>query len=105
MQPSPHQNAPFADETPDDLSRESRAPGRSAPGAILPGRLADPLPASVAQLMLARARRRTALPVDVISFVAACPACGRDCEWTQTRQETRVRSTTDCSCRIAGARP
>jgi hypothetical protein len=68
--------------------------GRSVAG----GRQADPLPPTLAQLMLSRARRRALLPLDVISFVAPCPACGRDCEWTQVRQETRVRSTVDCPC-------
>lgn len=64
---------------------------------------AEPLDEAVAQsplarMALARARMRAVIPLDVVSFVAACPACGDDCEWTQERHETRVRSTTNCPC-------
>lgn len=51
-----------------------------------------------ARMTLARARIRALVPLDVVTFVAACPACGRDCEWTQEREETRVRSVLNCSC-------
>lgn len=64
----------------------------------VPAHPPEPVAAPLAHLMLARARRRVPLPLDVISFVAACPACAADCEWTQIRQETRVRSTMDCPC-------
>jgi hypothetical protein len=63
----------------------------------------EPVASPLAHLMLARARRRCALPLDVISFVSACPACGEDSEWIQTRQETRVRSTIHCPCARRGA--
>jgi hypothetical protein len=53
---------------------------------------------TLARMALSRARMRAVIPVDVVTFVALCPACGQDCEWTQERQETRVRSRMDCPC-------
>jgi len=52
----------------------------------------------LARMALARARLRAVVPLDTVTFVAACPACGHDCEWTQEREETRVRSYLDCDC-------
>jgi hypothetical protein len=63
--------------------------GQTAPGYVL-----SPL----AKMALARARMRTVVPLDFVQFVAACPACGADCEWTQEREETRVRSYQNCPC-------
>lgn len=57
-----------------------------------------PISSPLARMALTRARMRTVIPLDVISFVAACPACGHDCEWTQERQETRTRSQLNCPC-------
>ncbi|HEY6795567.1 MAG TPA: hypothetical protein VI248_12890 [Kineosporiaceae bacterium] len=51
-----------------------------------------------AGIAMARARLRAVTPLDVVGFVAACPSCGRDSEWTQERQDTRVRSTIRCAC-------
>ena len=50
------------------------------------------------RMALARARRRAVIPLEVVTFVAVCPACGADCGWTQEREETRVRSSLDCPC-------
>jgi hypothetical protein len=52
----------------------------------------------LARLVLDRARMRSGLPDDVITFVARCPDCGLDCEWTQVRDDTRVRSAQACTC-------
>ena len=52
----------------------------------------------LARTALDRARMRAVIPLDIVTFVAACPACGQDCEWTQERQETRVRSRMNCPC-------
>jgi hypothetical protein len=52
----------------------------------------------LARMALARARMRTVIPLDVVTFTAACPACGADCEWTQEREETQVRSYQNCRC-------
>ena len=52
----------------------------------------------LARVALARSRMRNIIPLDVVTFVAPCPVCGRDCEWTQEREETRVRSYQDCPC-------
>lgn len=72
------------------------APRQPASGYVL-----SPL----AKMALARARMRAVVPVDVITFVAACPACGADCEWTQEREETRVRSYQNCPCNPAAPSP
>jgi hypothetical protein len=53
---------------------------------------------TLARMALSRARMRAVIPMDVVTFVAPCPACGGTCEWTQERQETRVRSRTNCPC-------
>ena len=43
------------------------------------------------------ARNRIPQP-DAVVFTAACPACGSDCDWTEQREDTRLRATVDCSC-------
>jgi hypothetical protein len=50
------------------------------------------------RMILQRARLRCILPSDVVVFTAACPTCGADREWTQTRQETRVITDISCDC-------
>jgi hypothetical protein len=65
--------------------------------------MVDTLPAAVlesplARMVLARARLRATMPLDVVRFTAACPSCGQDCEWTQERQDTRLRSSQSCPC-------
>jgi hypothetical protein len=67
---------------------------RAAGDAAAPGRPVSQL----ARMALARVRARNAVPLDVVTFASACPACGADCTWTQERQDTRVRSTIGCSC-------
>jgi len=54
----------------------------------------------LARLVLDRARMRSGLPGDVITFMAPCPGCGSDCEWTQSRNDTRVRSSLACTCEV-----
>ena len=43
------------------------------------------------------ARTRVAQP-DAVVFTAPCPACGADCDWTEQREDTRVRTAVSCSC-------
>jgi hypothetical protein len=42
-------------------------------------------------------RTRIAQP-DAVVFTAPCPACGADCDWTEQREDTRLRTTVSCSC-------
>lgn len=43
--------------------------------------------------------RRRGLPrTEAVLFVAACPACGQDCEWREERHETRLHAVVGCSC-------
>jgi hypothetical protein len=60
----------------------------------LPGRI------SVAgRLALPRERQRQlTAPLDAVTFTARCPACGQDCQWSQERVDTRLRTTIDCPC-------
>jgi len=55
-------------------------------------------PGTLARLVLARGRSRAAVALDVVDFVAACPACGRDCTWLSEREDTRVRFAIGCRC-------
>jgi hypothetical protein len=70
-------------------------PRRPAAAETLPGLGDSPL----ARMVLARASGRPEPVLDSVTFTAPCPGCGRDCTWKQQRQDTRVRSTVDCSCR------
>ena len=47
---------------------------------------------------LARGRLRGAVTLDVVTFTASCPACGRDAEWTEEREDTRLRARVACTC-------
>ena len=47
---------------------------------------------------LARGRLRSAVALDVVTFTAACPACGQDAEWTEEREDTRLRARVACPC-------
>jgi hypothetical protein len=43
--------------------------------------------------------RRRGLPhTSAVVFVAACPACGADCEWREERHETRLHTLVGCTC-------
>jgi hypothetical protein len=42
------------------------------------------------------ARTRVA-QLDAVVFTAPCPACGADCDWTEQREDTRMRTAVDCS--------
>lgn len=35
---------------------------------------------------------------DVVLFTATCPGCGRDAEWLEEREDTRLRLTVSCDC-------
>jgi len=72
-----------------------------APTALVPAQRAAPaheVDTPLARMALARARGRVESALDVVRFTAACPACGADCQWRQERQDTRLRSSTDCRC-------
>ncbi len=76
-----------------DASEAATATATATAGALRPWRVG----------MHARAARGGApvrgMPaVDVVEFVAGCPACGADCGWAEQRDDTRVRITVDCSC-------
>jgi hypothetical protein len=43
------------------------------------------------------ARTRVAQP-DAVVFTAPCPACGADCDWTEQREDTRLRTAVSCAC-------
>jgi hypothetical protein len=76
-----------------DTDRVVPAP-RPAADEPPPGLADSPL----TRMVLARARVRAMVPLDVVTFGASCPGCGQDCEWVQERQDTRLRSTVRCSC-------
>jgi len=99
-----------ATRTVDQAAQAERADPADPTGPAQAGNPADPrdvagagdldafLISPLARVVLARARLRAVMPLDTVTFVAACPACGRDCDWTQERQETRLRSTIMCEC-------
>ena len=51
-----------------------------------------------AAAQLTRGRLRTAVALDAVTFTAACPACGDDAEWTEEREDTRLRARVSCDC-------
>jgi hypothetical protein len=78
-------------------------PRRGGPGEEVDP--ADLLGTPLARMVLARARARTPIALDVVTFTAACPGCGQDCEWVQERQDTKIRSTMNCPCAARDASP
>jgi hypothetical protein len=83
-----------------------RATGSLAEGALaegtqagqrhaLPAPRQDPIAPTRAGIPLARAR--VSQP-DAIVFTAPCPACGADCDWTEQREDTRLRAVVSCPC-------
>lgn len=50
------------------------------------------------RLVLGTPRARGLPSIDVVEFVAACPACGKDVTWIEEREETRLRITIECPC-------
>ncbi|MFN0281698.1 MAG: hypothetical protein ACKVZ6_06965 [Kineosporiaceae bacterium] len=51
-----------------------------------------------ARAPLAAARLRGAPAPDVVVFTATCPGCGRDAQWQEVREDTRLRATVHCDC-------
>jgi len=49
-------------------------------------------------LALALSRLRAAQPVESVTFTADCPSCGRDCQWSEQREDTRLIVAVTCSC-------
>lgn len=107
----------------DDGITTGRAPSRSRSGRRAGGRHpftpADPVPVHEAvtvigtagpigplrgmvnvsgRLVLGAPRMRGIPSIDVVEFVAACPACGRDVTWIEEREETRLRIIIECPC-------
>jgi hypothetical protein len=63
-----------------------------------PERPALPAPrADMRPYGLPGARTRVA-QADAVVFTAPCPACGYDCDWTEQREDTRLRASVSCSC-------
>jgi hypothetical protein len=82
-------------------------PATTAPGAVAPQSVPLPVvpaPAGTgtrteaARVASARARVRGVPQPDVVTFVARCPGCGRDAEWQEEREDTRLRATVRCDC-------
>jgi hypothetical protein len=71
---------------------EELSPADAPERPILPAPRPDARPYG-----LPGSRTRVAQP-DAIVFTAACPACGADCDWTEQREDTRVRTAVGCSC-------
>ena len=91
LSPSPlvplQQAPPGADGAPTATvpsGRHSLPAPRQDPGAV--GRPGVPL-----------LRARAAQP-DAVVFTAPCPACGADCDWTEQREDTRLRAVVSCPC-------
>ena len=88
--------------TPSPLVPMQQAPlGSDGPteATALPERAAVPAqrPEFTGRHGLPAVRTRVAQP-DAVVFTAACPACGADCDWTEQREDTRMRTTVTCSC-------
>jgi hypothetical protein len=49
-------------------------------------------------LLPAQVRLRGVPQPDVVAFVARCPGCGRDAQWLQEREDTRLRTSVACDC-------
>lgn len=94
MAREPHET-PAAARTPSGAQGTRLFPGDAvalpAPRG-LPGRISVP-----GRLALPRDRQRHQ-QVDEVTFAAPCPACGRDCDWTEERVDTRLRVTVHCPC-------
>jgi hypothetical protein len=90
LTPSPlvpmQQTPPCADGAPAEASGELR--GVPAP---------RPEPAPSGRPGLPGIRARAAQP-DAVVFTAPCPACGADCNWTEHREDTRLRALVSCPC-------
>ena len=91
LSPSPlvptQQSRPGTDERSADGSR---------PVERLPVPTPRPEPAS-GRPGLPAVRARSAQP-DAVVFTASCPACGADCEWSEQREDTRLRTVVSCPC-------
>ena len=73
-----------------DATTAPAVPGPRPASGLLPAQL---LPGARAGLV----RSRPA-PPDTVVFTAACPACGSDCEWSEEREDTRLRTLVRCPC-------
>jgi hypothetical protein len=69
------------------------APARERPGVPAP----RPEPADSPRAGPAMVRSR-ATQQDAVVFTAPCPACGADCDWTEQREDTRLRTVVSCPC-------
>jgi hypothetical protein len=76
-----------------DGARTEAAPAHERPTVPAP----RPEPADAARPGLPIVRSRAAQP-DAVVFTAPCPACGADCDWTEQREDTRLRAVVSCPC-------
>ena len=86
---------------PSPLPGRGPAAGAEPPseGAALP-RVPGPRPepTQFSGLLMGRGRPRAVAHIDAVVFTARCPACGADCQWTEEREDTRIRAIIDCTC-------
>ncbi len=79
--------------SPATSSRGELVPVPAARGDLLPVQRTES-----ARVALARARLRGVPAPDVVVFTSACPGCGRDAEWHEEREDTRLRVSIACDC-------
>ena len=89
---------PDGDGAPRD-SRDVPALPAPRPAPQLPASVAYPraVPSQFVPGARAGLRSRPSAP-DTVLFTAACPACGEDCEWSEEREDTRLRALVTCPC-------
>ncbi len=90
---------PDGDGSASPASREAPALPAPRPAPQLPAPAAAPrvLPSQFVPGARAGLRSRPS-PPDTVLFTAACPACGEDCEWSEEREDTRLRALVTCPC-------
>ncbi len=88
---------PDGDSSTPHGSRDVPALPAPRPAPQLPASTARALPSQFVPGARAGLRSRPS-PPDTVLFTAACPACGEDCEWSEEREDTRLRALVTCPC-------
>jgi hypothetical protein len=71
--------------------------GVTAERRVVPAPRPEPRSEPGGRYGLPGVRTRIAQP-DAVVFTAPCPACGADCDWTEQREDTRLRAVVGCPC-------